>query len=123
GTNTLAETAFFMNLTVNSKKPIVFVGSQRPWTGLSGDGPRNLFDAIRVAGSKSAWNKGVLHSMNQLITPARDVNKNIAYRVNTFSGIDIGAVGFADPDQIKFYLEPVRRHTYQSEFAGVDYSS
>lgn len=123
GTNTMSETAFYMNLTVNTRKPIVFVGSQRPWTGLSGDGPRNLFDAVRVAGSKAAWNKGVLQCMNQLITPARDVNKNIAYRVNTFNGIDVGALGFADPDQVKFYREPVRRHTWQSEFAGNDFKS
>lgn len=123
GTNTLAETAFYMNLTVKISKPIVFVGSQRPWTGLSGDGPRNLYDAVRVAASKDAWNKGVLHCMNQLITPARDVSKTSAYRVQTFKGIDVGAIGIADPDQIKFYREPVRRHTSGSEFAGVDFKS
>ena len=50
--NTMAETAYYMNLTVKTDKPIVFVGSQRPWTGLSGDGPRNLYDAVRVAASK-----------------------------------------------------------------------
>ena len=123
GTNTMAETAFYMNLTVKTNKPIVFVGSQRPWTGLSGDGPRNLYDAVRVAGSKDAWNKGVLHCMNQVITPARDVSKTSAYRVNTFKGIDVGALGYADPDQIKFYREPVRRHTSDSEFAGMDFPS
>ncbi len=123
GTNTMAETAFYMNLTVRTKKPIVFVGSQRPWTGLSGDGPRNLYDAVRVAGSKAAWNKGVLHSMNQVINTARDVSKTSAYRVNTFKGIDVGALGFADPDQIKFYREPMRRHTNGSEFAGIDFAA
>ena len=123
GTNTMAETAFYMNLTVKTNKPIVFVGSQRPWTGLSGDGPRNLYDAVRVAGSKDAWNKGVLHCMNQVITPARDVSKTSAYRVNTFKGVDVGALGYADPDQIKFYREPVRRHTSDSEFAGMDFPS
>lgn len=123
GTNTMAETAYYMNLVVKSAKPIVFVGSQRPWTGLSGDGPRNLYDAVRVAASKDAWNKGVLHCMNQFINPARDVNKNSAYRVHTFSGIDVGAIGFADPDQVKFYREPVRRHTTGSEFAGKDFTS
>ncbi len=123
GTNTMAETAFYMNLTVKSKKPIVFVGSQRPWTGLSGDGPRNLYDAVRVAASKEAWNKGVLHCMNQVINTARDVTKTSAYRVHTFKGIDVGAIGFADPDQVKFYREPVRRHTTNSEFAGIDYQT
>lgn len=123
GTNTMAETAFYMNLTVKTNKPIVFVGSQRPWTGLSGDGPRNLYDAVRVAGSKDAWNKGVLHCMNQVINTARDVSKTSAYRVNTFKGIDVGALGYADPDQVKFYREPIRRHTDGSEFAGMDFSS
>jgi L-asparaginase len=123
GTNTMAETAYYMNLVVRTQKPIVFVGSQRPWTGLSGDGPRNLYDAVRVAASKEAWNKGVLHCMNQLITPAREVNKLSAYRVQTFRGIDSGAIGVADPDAVRFYREPVRRHTAQSEFATADFAS
>lgn len=123
GTNTMAETAYYMNLTVNTDKPIVFVGSQRPWTGLSGDGPRNLYDAVRVAASPEARGKGVLHAMNQFINTARDVDKTSAYRVNTFKGVDVGAIGFADPDRVRVYREPVRRHTTQSEFAGKDYSS
>lgn len=118
GTNTMAEVAFYMNLTVKTDKPIVFVGSQRPWTGLSGDGPRNLYDAVRVAASKDARGKGVLHCMNQFINTARDVDKASAYRVNTFQGVDVGAIGFADPDKVVFYREPIRRHTDGSEFAG-----
>lgn len=123
GTNTMAETAYYLGLTVATTKPIVFVGSQRPWTGLSGDGPRNLYDAVRVAASKGAAGKGVLHSMDQFVIPARDVAKTSAYRVHTFRGIDVGAVGFADPDTVKFYREPVRRHTVRSEFAGYDGAS
>lgn len=123
GTNTMAETAYYMSLTVKTDKPIVFVGAQRPWTGLSGDGPRNLYDAVRVAASKQAWGKGVLHCMNQFINTARDVDKTSAYRVDTFRGVDVGALGFADPDKVVFYREPVRRHTTTSEFAGQDYAS
>jgi L-asparaginase type II len=123
GTNTMAETAWYMNLTVDTEKPIVFVGSQRPWTALSGDGPRNLYDAVRVAASKEARGKGVLQSMNQFINTARDVDKTIAYRVNTFQGVDVGAIGFADPDKVVFYREPLRRHTHRSEFAGIDFES
>jgi L-asparaginase type II len=122
GTNTMAETAYYMNLTVKTDKPIVFVGAQRPWTGLSGDGPRNLYDAVRVAASRDAWRKGVLHAMNQFINTARDVDKTSAYRVDTFKGVDVGAIGFADPDKVVFYREPTRRHTAGSEFAGVDYA-
>lgn len=121
GTNTLAETAWYMNLTVSTDKPIVFVGAQRPWTGLSGDGPRNLYDAVRVAASPQARGKGVLQATNQLINTARDVDKTSAYRTNTFVGVDVGALGYADPDRVVFYREPVRRHTKSSEFAGKDY--
>lgn len=123
GTNSMAETAYYLNLVVKTDKPIVLVGSQRPWTGLSGDGPRNLYDAVRVAASKEAWGKGVLHAMNQLINTARDVDKTSAYRTNTFVGVDVGALGYADPDRIVFYREPVRRHTDGSEFAGKAYPS
>lgn len=116
GTNTMAETAYFMNLVVNIKKPVVFVGAQRPWTGLSGDGPLNMFNAVRVAAAPEAAGKGVLHAMNQNVNPARDVTKTSAYRVETFQSIDLGAIGVADPDIVKFYAEPTRRHTFKSEF-------
>jgi L-asparaginase len=116
GTNTMAETAWFMNLVVNIKKPVVFVGSQRPWTGMSGDGPLNMFDAVRVAATPAAAEKGVLHCMNQNINPARDVTKLSAYRMDTFRSIDFGVIGVADPDVVKFYAEPLRRHTFKSEF-------
>lgn len=116
GTNTMAETAWFMNLVVDIKKPVVFVGSQRPWTGISGDGPLNLLNAVRVAATPAAAGKGVLHAMNQNINAARDVNKSSAYRVQTFQSIDLGVLGVADPDRVVFYTEPLRRHTFKSEF-------
>lgn len=116
GTNTMAETAYFMDLVVDIKKPVVFVGSQRPWTGISGDGPLNLYNAVRVAATPAAAGKGVLHCMNQNINPARDVSKTSAYRVETFKSIDLGVIGMADPDIVKFVSEPTRRHTYKSEF-------
>jgi L-asparaginase/Glu-tRNA(Gln) amidotransferase subunit D len=61
--------------------------------------------------------------MDQFINPAREVNKSSAYRVQTFRGIDSGAIGVADPDIVKFYREPTRRHTDGSEFAGKDFAS
>lgn len=123
GTNTMAEVAYYMNLVVKTDKPIVFVGSQRPWTSLSGDGPRNLYDAVRVAASKEAYGKGVMHCMNQYINTAREVTKTNAYRVQTFKGTDFGAIGFADPDKVVFMREPIRRHTVNSEFAGKDFET
>lgn len=111
GTNTMAEVAFYMNLVVNTDKPIVFVGSQRPWSGISGDGPLNLYDAVRVAADPAAKGLGVLQCMNQYVNTARDVTKTSAYRVETFKGLDVGALGFADPDKVKFYRAPVRKRT------------
>jgi L-asparaginase type II len=116
GTNVMAEVAYFMNLVVSTRKPIVFVGAQRPWTGISGDGPLNLYNAVRVAATPSAAGKGVLHAMNQHVNPARDVHKTSAYRVEAFQSIDLGVIGVADPDIVKFFSEPVRRHTFKSEF-------
>jgi L-asparaginase len=120
GTNVMAEVAYFMHLTVATTKPVVFVGAQRPWTGLSGDGPLNLLNAVRVAASSDAAGKGVLQAMNQNVHSARDVTKTSAYRVQTFQSVDLGLLGVADPDVVKFFTEPTRRHTAQSEFHITD---
>jgi L-asparaginase len=120
GTNVLAEVAYFMHLTVAIDKPVVFVGAQRPWTGLSGDGPLNLYNAVRVAASPDAARKGVLQATNQNVHSARDVTKTSAYRVQTFQSVDLGLLGVADPDVVKFFTEPTRRHTTSSEFNIAD---
>jgi L-asparaginase len=116
GTNTMVETGYFISLVVNIKKPVVFVGAQRPWTGMSGDGPLNMVNAVRVAATPAAAGKGVLQATNQNIFPVRDVSKTSAYRMQTFQGIDLGVIGVADPDIVKFYAEPTRLHTFKSEF-------
>ncbi|HEY9010089.1 MAG TPA: asparaginase [Devosia sp.] len=116
GTNTLAETAWFMHLTVSIKKPVVFVGSQRPWSALSGDGPLNLYNAVRVAATPDAAGMGVLHVMNDTINGARGLTKTNAYRVETFKSVDTGPLGFADPDRVVIYNKPLRRYTTDSEF-------
>lgn len=116
GTNTMAETAWFMNLVLNTAKPVVFVGAQRPWSGLSGDGPLNLVNAVRVAAAAEAGGKGVLHVMNQNINAARDVMKMSAYRVEAFRSPDLGTLGVVDADKVVFHTAPLRRHTRDSEF-------
>ena len=98
----------------------MFVGAQRPWTGLSGDGPLNLYNAVRVAASPDAARKGVLQATNQNVHSARDVTKTSAYRVQTFQSVDLGLLGVADPDVVKFFTEPTRRHTTSSEFNIAD---
>ena len=116
GTAGLADTAYFMNLVVQTQKPLVFVGAQRPWSGISGDGPLNLYNAVRVAATPAAGGKGVLVATNQEVHAARDVMKTSANRVDAFQSVDLGLIGVADPDTVKFFAEPTRRHTHRSEF-------
>jgi len=116
GTNTIEETAYFMNLTVRSEKPVVIVGAQRPFSTLSSDAPLNLLNAIRVAADPSSRGKGTLVVTNDEINAARDVTKSNTYRVETFQARELGILGYADPDKVVFYRAPVRKHTTQSEF-------
>ena len=121
GTNTLEETAFFLNLTVRHDRPVVLVGAQRPATAISADGPLNLLNAVRTAASPVARGKGVLVVLNDEINAARDVTKTSTYRVETFRSRDLGFLGYVDGDRVSFYRAPTRRHTAGSEFdlAGV----
>ncbi len=116
GTGTLEETAYFLQLTVKSDKPVVVVGSMRPWTGLSRDGPFNLLNAVRVAATPEAAGKGVMVLLNDTIHSARFVTKNNTYRVDTFVSRELGPIGYADSDRIAFYRTPLTRHTSKSEF-------
>src|SRR4051812_23668096 len=116
GTNTIEETAYFMNLTVRSEKPVVVVGAQRPFSTLSSDGPLNLLNAIRVAADPASRGKGTLVVLNDEINAARDVTKTNTYRLETFQSRELGILGYADPDKIVFYRTPTRKHTTQSQF-------
>lgn len=118
GTNTLEETAYFLNLTVSSRVPIVLVGAMRPANGLSADGELNLFRAIQVAVAPKSGGRGVLVVLNDTILGARDVTKRETYRVNTFGSRDTGPLGYADNDgEVVFYHTPERRHTADSAFS------
>ena len=116
GTGTLEETAYFLQLTVKSPKPVVVVGAMRPYTGLSRDGPFNLYNAFRVAAAPEAVGQGVLVLLNDTIHSARYVTKNNTYRVETFVAREIGPLGFADSDRIAFYRKSLGKHTATSEF-------
>ena len=116
GTNSIEETAFFLNLTVKSAKPIVVTGAQRPFTGLSSDAPLNLLDAFRVAADPSSRGKGVVVVTNGEINAARDVTKTNTYRLQTFRSRDLGLLGYAEADRVVFYRMPTRCHTSASEF-------
>ncbi len=116
GTATMEETAYFLNLTVLSDKPVVVVGAMRPFMAISRDGPLNLYNAIRVAADPEARDKSVMVLLNDEIHASRDVIKNNTTRPDTFVSRDFGPLGFADSDRIVFYRNLLTRHTHKSEF-------
>jgi len=117
GTDTLEETAFFLNLTVKDSRPVVVVGSMRSSDEISADGSANLLNAVRVSVEADARDKGVLVALNESIAAARDVWKTHNRRVDTFESSDLGMLGVADPDEVVFYRSPLRPHTSATEFA------
>ncbi|MDE3260471.1 MAG: asparaginase [Acidobacteriota bacterium] len=116
GADGLADTAFFLNLVLPTRKPVVLVAAQRPWSAVSGDGPLNLYDAVRVAADPAAAGNGVVVVANQEVHAARDARRTSAYRMDGFGSVDLGLIGVADPDIVRFFTEPTRRHTHRSEF-------
>ena len=116
GTNTLEETAYFLNLTVKHDKPVVLVGAMRPASAISADGPLNLLNAIRTAVATDAVGQGVLVVMNDEINGARDVAKTNTYRVETFKAPELGVLGYVDADRVTFHRASTKRHTARAEF-------
>ena len=114
GTDTLEETAYFLDLVV--KKPVVLVGAMRPSTALSADGPINLYNAVLVAGDKEAAGKGVLVCLDDEINAARDVTKTNTSTAETFKAPELGLLGYVQGSRVAFYRLPARRHTTKSEF-------
>ncbi|MCB4796964.1 asparaginase domain-containing protein [Pseudomonas sp. NP21570] len=93
GTDTLEETAFWLDLTVKSDKPVVVIGAQRNASSSDFDGPRNLLNAVRIAVDEQAKGKGVLLAMNNQINAARQVTKTHTTNVETFQSGDYGFLG------------------------------
>ena len=116
GTASLEETAYFLNLTLKTRLPVVIVGSQRPASALSSDAGLNLVNACRTAASPAARGLGVLVLLNDEIHAARDVRKTSTLRMQTFQAADFGALGHADGDAIAFYRRPMRISAPETEF-------
>ena len=116
GSNTVEETGYFLSLTVKSDKPVVLTAAQRQFTTLSSDSPKNFLQAVRVAASNEARGKGALIVTNDVINAARDVTKNITYRLETYSSRDLGVLGYVDEDRVTFYRAPLKQHTTATPF-------
>ena len=115
GTDTLEETAYFLNLTVKTDKPVVLTGSMRPASSLSADGPMNLYEAVTVAASKEAIGEGVLVVFSDRIFSARSVTKLNTYNVNAISAGELGALGLVRDGNVYMYESSRKIHTTQSE--------
>jgi len=109
GTDTLEETAYFLDLTVRSEKPVVLIGAQRNASERDFDGPRNLLNATRICVSPAAKGKGAMIALNNQINAARESTKTRTSDVETFQSGDMGFLGYADTDRVIFYRTPARR--------------
>jgi L-asparaginase len=116
GTDTMEETAYFLNLTVKSDKPVVMVGSMRPSTAVSADGPLNLYNAVGVAADPQARGRGVLVVMNDQIHAAHSLTKTSTTSIQTFMSPLRGVVGVTAYGKNDWYNNPPWKHTSQSEF-------
>lgn len=116
GTDTMEETAYFLNLTVKSDKPVVLVGSMRPSTAMSADGPLNLYNAVVTAAAKESIGRGVLVAMNGIIIGAHANQKMNTVDVQTFQGPDSGFLGYIYNSKVYYTLSPLKKHTTESVF-------
>jgi L-asparaginase len=116
GTDTLEETAFFLNNVLKSDRPVVIVGSMRPSTAVSADGPSNLYEAVRVAADPRSQQRGVMAVLNDKIEAARTTTKTNTTSVETFNSPNAGPIGYVDSaGGIRFVVPAsgLRRTTYQ----------
>ena len=117
GTDTIEETAYFLNLVVKSRKPVVMTASMRPSTALSADGPLNFYNAVAVAANKDAAGRGVLVVVNDWIHGAASLTKTSTTAVQTFMSPLRGLIGTVAYGDIEFYRGPVGKNTVDSDFS------
>ncbi|PDW65652.1 L-asparaginase 2 [Helicobacter pylori] len=117
GTDTLEESAYFLNLVLRSTKPVALVGAMRNFTSLSADGALNLYNALSVATDEKSANKGVLVVMDDNIFSAREVVKTHTTHTSTFKALNSGAIGSVYYGKTRYYMQPLRKHTTESEFS------
>lgn len=116
GTDTMEETAYFLNLTVSCDKPVVMVGAMRPATAMSADGPFNLYNAVVVATDANSAGRGVLVAMNDTVLDARDVTKTNTTGVQTFQSVNYGTLGYIHNGKVDYQRMPTRMHAPKDIF-------
>lgn len=116
GTDTMEETAYFLNLTVHSDKPVVLTGAMRPSTAISADGPRNLYDAVVTAADPASKGRGVMLVMNDIILSAHGAQKMNTTDVQTFQDPDAGPLGYVYNSKPYYNMVTLHKHTTESVF-------
>ncbi|MDO4453290.1 MAG: asparaginase [Eubacteriales bacterium] len=116
GTDTMDETAYFLNLTVKTEKPVIITGAMRPATAASADGPLNLYQAISLAASNEAWGQGVLVCFCDSIYSGRDVQKVNTFKTDAFNEKDLACLGYMRDEYCYFYNKSLAVHTVRSMF-------
>ena len=119
GTDTLEETSYFLSLVTRSEKPVVMVGSMRPATAISADGPGNIYSGVAVATHPGAKGKGTLVVLNDTIHYARNVVKTDTTSVQTFESINRGPAGVVHTGTVDWF-EPMDRKLGKSSEFSID---
>jgi len=109
GTDTLEETAYFLDLVHESEKPVIFVGAMRNASELGWDGPPNLISAVRAAVAPETRGLGALVVMNEQINAASEATKSHTESIDTFQSPDYGPLGIVDHDRVIVTRRPVDR--------------
>jgi L-asparaginase len=117
GTDTLEETSYFLSLVTKSSKPVVMVGSMRPATAVSADGPANIYNGVAAAIDPGARGRGVLVSLNDEIHYARNVVKTDTTSLQTFKSLNRGPAGFVNTGKVAWFQPMDRKQGAASEFS------
>lgn len=117
GTDTIEETAYFLNLTIDSDKPVVITGAMRPASATSADGPYNLYQAISLACHDGAKGQGVMALFSNTIYSGRDIQKVNNYKIDAFDQKAFGCLGYMQDEHVYFFSKTFKTHTYQSIFS------
>ncbi len=115
GTDTLEETAYFLDLSINTNKPIVVIGAMRTSSEPDWDGPKNLLDAISICNNNNSKGMGVLVCLNGEINAASEVTKTHTEDMETFQSMDFGSVGFVENGRVVFNRLPKKLETIETD--------
>lgn len=115
GTDTLEETAYFLDLTIKTEIPIVVIGSMKNSSEPDWDGPRNLLDAIHICLNDNCRNIGVLVCLNGEINAASEVTKIYTEQIDSFRSLDFGDLGFVENGRVILNRLPHKLETLETD--------